>query len=80
MNFLKILAFLFLAAGFGIVFAARTIVKKYHLDQKSKCDFENEMTGEELQQYKVNKATVNVKMMGMLVALPGLILIVVLFK
>ena len=80
MLFLRALAFFFLVAGFSMVFAARYFVRKYALEQKVVCDFENEMSDDELQQYRVNKAAVNLKMLGMVVALPGLVLVLVLFR
>lgn len=80
MIILKIIAFVLLAAGFATVFAARFIVTRYNLDRNTKCSFENEMDEEELKQYKFNKATVNLKMLGMLIALPGLVLLLVILK
>lgn len=80
MLILKILAFLFLIAGFGTVFAAKSLVKRFGMDEKVKCDFENEMTEDELKQYKFNRASVNLKMLGMLVSIPGLVLILIAFK
>ncbi|NLP15388.1 MAG: hypothetical protein GX383_13135 [Clostridium sp.] len=80
MIFLRILMFLFIAAGFGIVLAAKAIVKRFKINEKTICHFEHEMTEEELERYKFNKAVLNVKMMGMLIALPGLILLLVIYK
>lgn len=76
----RILAFFFLIPGCGLVFAAKEIVKRFGLDKKQKCNFEGEMSEEEIEQYKFNHATVNLKMIGMLVAIPGFILIVIGFK
>lgn len=78
--FLRILPFVFLIPGFFTVFLARFIVKKYNLDKNVKAEFEHEMTEEEYAQYKLNKALVNVKMMGMLIALPGLALLIITYK
>jgi hypothetical protein len=77
---LKILPFIFLIPGFLTVFLARFIVAKYNLDKNVKAEFEHEMTEEEYAQYKLNKALVNVKMLGMLIALPGLALLILIFK
>lgn len=77
---LKILAFLLMGAGTVIVFGARWLVSKYNLDQRVTCDFENELSDEELALYKNNKAVVNMKMLGMLVVLPGLVMILLLFR
>lgn len=80
MLYLKILAFILIAAGALLVFAARAIVEKYNLDENIKCEFEEELQEDELKIYKYNKATVNMKMIGMLVALPGFLMIVAIFK
>lgn len=80
MAVLRILAFVFIILGFGMAISARALVQRFKLDQNTKCDFENEMDEEELKQYKLNKAIVNFKMLGMLVALPGIILLVIVFR
>jgi len=77
---LKVLAFVLILAGVFVVFGARWLVEKYNLDRDVKCDFEGEISEDELKQYKRNKAVVNLKMLGMLLALPGFILVILLFK
>lgn len=77
---LKIIGFIFLVAGMIIVYPAPKHVKKYGLDKKIKCDFQNEMNEEEVKAYKQKKAEVNLKMMGMLIMLPGLIMLLIAFK
>jgi hypothetical protein len=80
MIFLKILMFISIVAGFGTVLAAKAIVKRFKINENTKCNFEHEMTDEELEIYKFNKAVLNVKMMGMLIALPGFILVTIVYK
>ncbi|HHV98232.1 MAG TPA: hypothetical protein GXX36_01440 [Clostridiaceae bacterium] len=63
-----------------MVFASRWLVSKYRLDNNIKCDFENVFSEEELKEYKFNKAVVNLKMLGMLIALPGIALILIAFR
>ncbi|TYQ16503.1 UNVERIFIED_CONTAM: hypothetical protein Cloal_3047 [Acetivibrio alkalicellulosi] len=77
---LKVLAVLFLIPGFVSAIFSKPIVKKFNLDEKVECNFENQMSDEELLEYKINKAEVNVKMGGMLFALPGIIMILIAFK
>ncbi|HHV59856.1 MAG TPA: hypothetical protein GXX49_06145 [Clostridiaceae bacterium] len=77
---LKIIAFALLAAGLGIVFGAGKIVEHFQLDKNTKCDFSFEMREEELNLYKYNKAVINTKMLGMLIALPGFILVFIVFR
>lgn len=76
----KILPFIFLIPGFLTVFLAKIIVAKYNLDKNQEAKFEHEMNEEELSQYKLNKAIVNIKMLGMLIAIPGLVLLIILYK
>ena len=78
--FLKIISIIFLIAGFLVVYSARFIVRRFGLDRNAKCDFANEMSEEELQEYKFNKTVVNVKMLGMLIALPGIVLLLIAFR
>jgi hypothetical protein len=80
MLILKILGFVFLIPGILTVFGSRWLVARYGLDKNIGCDFENEMSEEELKQYRVNKAVVNLKMIGMLMALPGFIMIIIAFR
>ncbi|NLM59490.1 MAG: hypothetical protein GX194_10335 [Clostridium sp.] len=80
MIFLKILMFLFIATGFGTVLAAKAIVKRFKFNEKTECNFEHEMTDEELEKYKFERAVLNVKMLGMLIALPGLILVLFIYR
>ena len=77
---LKILTVVFVIPGMATVLAARWIVKKYALDRKMQCEYEDEMTEEEIAQYKNNKAVINVKMAGMLIALPGFIAAIIAFR
>lgn len=77
---LKILAGLILITGFAMVLAAKNIVRKFGLDKKIRLEHENKMEPEEIDDYKMLKATVNIKLYGMLVALPGLVLTLIAFR
>ena len=77
MAVLKILAFVFLVPGIAAVLGAKWIVERYGLDRHAKCEYEDELSEEELKQYKQNKAVVNLKMLGMLTALPGFVFMVI---
>lgn len=79
-DFLRFLPLLFLASAGVMVFGAKYFVKKYEMDKKVKCEYADEMTAEEVEKYKFDKAVVNLKMLGMLVALPGVVLVLVLFR
>jgi len=78
--FLRILAFVFMVPGFITVFAARKIVERFELDKKTKVDATYEMDKEELIKYKYEKAVVNVKLLGMLICLPGVVLTFIAFR
>jgi hypothetical protein len=76
----RVFGFAFLLVGFGMVFGAKSLVKKYDLDKKVNCNFEGELSEDEVQNYKLTKASVNVKMLGLLVSVPGLVFILLAFK
>lgn len=71
---LGIIALVIMAIGFAIVFSSRTIVNKFDLAKKQTIEHEEEMSGEELEEYKINKAIFNIKIIGLVVSIPGLIL------
>lgn len=73
-SYMEIGALILMLPGFVVVYLAKIIVKKYGLNEKAVCDFKDELTEEELVEYKFNKAILKVKMMGMTILLPGLIL------
>ena len=77
---LKIMAGVFLITGFGTVLEAKNLSKRFNMDQKVNVNFEHEMNEEEMAQYKQTKAAVNLKMYGMMIALPGVILTLIAFK
>jgi hypothetical protein len=79
-NMLRILAFILVAMGAIAVYGAKAVVSKYELDKKVKVEFENEMTEEEITNYKTQRAVLNIKIAGMLIALPGLIIVLVFFR
>ncbi|WP_036941917.1 hypothetical protein [Pseudobacteroides cellulosolvens] len=74
MNYIDIVAIFFIAMGAITTFGAKAIVKKLELNNRMTCDFENEMSEEELEEYLFNKAVVRCKMLGMIIALPGFIM------
>jgi len=80
MPVLEILAGLIMAAGVAMVAAAKKIVKKFGLDKKVTTEHESELDESELEEYRMLKATVNVKLYGMLVFLPGVILLLIAFN
>ncbi|NMB32867.1 MAG: hypothetical protein GX992_01320 [Clostridium sp.] len=80
MAFLKILMFFLLFTGVVVVFAAKPIVRKFGLNERTKCNLKNEMTREEIENYKFAKAVLSIKMIGMLIELPGLILLFVIYR
>jgi len=82
---LKILAFILLIGGAFTVFSAGIIVKRFHLDERIMRD--NGKYGEdkgiteydEIEKYRFDRAVLNLKLIGMLGVLPGLIIIILVF-
>lgn len=77
---LEILALVIIAAGFVMVLAAKVIVKKFDLAKKQTCQYSDEMSEEEMEDYKLNRAMLSVKMMGLAVTVPGIILLILYFN
>jgi len=77
---LKIIAGVFLLSGFLTVLGAKKLVERLGLDSRVKISDDYEMDGEDAREYRLVKATVNVKMIGMLIVLPGLILTLIAFR
>lgn len=77
---LKILAGLILILGFFIALTARGLVTRYNLDKRVTVDNESEFGEKEAEDYRYVKAVAIVKMCGMIIALPGLILTLFAFK
>ncbi len=73
MAYTEIMGLVLMLPGFVVVYLAKIIVDKYRFNEKAVCDFKDELTEEELAEYKFNKAILNVKMMGMAISLLGLI-------
>lgn len=75
-----ILALVIIAIGFAIVLSARAIVRKNDLVNKQKCEHAAEMSEDEVEEYKFNKAMLSVKMIGLAITIPGIILLLLFFK
>jgi hypothetical protein len=80
MKLLEILALVIMAIGFIIVYAAKPVVRKYDLAKNQKCEHSQQMTEEEIEEYKFNKAVLRVKMLGLIVSIPGIIILIFFFK
>jgi UPF0716 family protein affecting phage T7 exclusion len=77
LSYTVILGIILSLSGALCVFMSPVISKKLNLSENVKCDFDKEMTEEEVHNYKEMKASVNVKMAGMLLLLPGLIIVLI---
>lgn len=80
MTALKIIAFAFLIIGALINYGAKLIVRRMDLVEKIDANEANELTGEEFERYKLTKAIVRVKIIGFLIMLPGVFLLVYIFR
>lgn len=70
---------LFVIGNF-IVYGLKLIVNGFSLSEKVKCKFENELTPEQIKEYKMNKANVFVKLIGFSVLVPGLLVVFIVLK
>ncbi|MDF2985199.1 MAG: hypothetical protein K0R50_709 [Eubacterium sp.] len=80
MDIREILSLIIMAVGFITVYSAKFLVKKFRLYERQKCDNASEMSEEEIQTYKYNKAVFNIKITGLVISIPGLILFIVSFR
>lgn len=76
--FLKILGGVLAIAGAAVVFAAKPIVKSMGLSEKQKVNLETDE--ETLDKLKFQKALAKVKAVGGIVFLPGMLIILFVFK
>ena len=79
---LKIAGAVIALAGLAVIYGASKIVKAKNLDEKKKVDPERTalMDEEQLKKYKHDAAVLDVKIKGVLVALPGFIILLVMFR
>ncbi|HPJ22232.1 MAG TPA: hypothetical protein PLH18_07780 [Clostridia bacterium] len=76
--FLKIAGIVLAIAGAIVVFAAKPIVKARNMAEKQVVGLE--IDGEALENLKLQKAIVKVKMIGGIIFLPGMLLILYAFR
>ena len=76
--FLKIAGIVLAIAGAIVVFAAKPIVKSRNMAEKQVVGLE--IDGEALENLKLQKAIVKVKMIGGIIFLPGMLLILYAFR
>lgn len=77
---LKIIAFVLIIIGAIINYAAKAIANKMNLAHKVTVDEAMQLSEEELKDYKTAKAKVKVKLVGLLILLPGVLLVFYLFR
>jgi len=77
---LKIIAFALIIIGALINYEAKLIVRQMNLAEKIDASEAEELTGEELDQYKLTKAVARVKTIGFLIMLPGVFLVFYTFR
>lgn len=80
MDALKIIALTIIAIGAFINYGAKLIVNRMGLAEKVNVAEAQELTGEELEKYKLTKAIARVKVVGLLVMLPGVFLVFIAFR
>jgi hypothetical protein len=79
---LKIIGAVIAIAGLIVVYGAGRIVKAKKLDEKKKVDPERIalLDEEQVKKFKHDQAILDVKIAGVLIALPGFVLLLILFK
>ncbi len=80
MDLYEILSLVVIAVGFAISYMAKAIVKKFGLKEKQECENSAEMTEEEINEYKQNKAVYRMKLTGLAISIPGLVLFILSFR
>ena len=74
---MEILGLVLMIPGLVTIYLAKRIANKYKVCEKVFCSFEDELTDEELTEYKNNRAVLIVKIIGMIMLFPGLIWIII---
>lgn len=74
---LELLGIVLMIPGLITVYLAKMIANKYRLSEKVVCNFEEELNEKELTEFKNNRAILIVKVIGMMMLLPGLIWIII---
>lgn len=79
---LKVLGSLLAAAGLVVIYAAPKIVDVRKLDKKKKVDPERVagLDDDGIKKYKRDSAILDVKIKGLLLALPGFVIILIMFR
>ena len=77
---LTILALIIMGIGFAMVFLSKIIVNKFGLAKNQKCEYAEEMSEEEIEEYKINKAIFNIKIIGLVISIPGIVLLTIFSK
>lgn len=80
MTALKIIAFTLIIIGALTNYGAKLIVKRMNLVERINASEAEELTGEEFELYKLTKAIARVKVVGVLIMLPGVFLILYAFR
>lgn len=80
MTALKIIAITLIIIGALTNYGAKLIVRRMNLVEKINAKEAEEFTGEEYERYRFTKAIARVKVVGMLIMLPGVFLILYAFR
>ena len=77
---LKVIAVVIFLLGVFVVYAAKFFVKRYNLAAKEVVKYAEELKEKELELMKMTGAVLKVKIIGTFIALPGAVLIFILFR
>lgn len=76
MRILQIIGLLLVVIGIFLNYGAKYIVKRFELAKKQKVEISEEMTCDEIEQYRLNKSILRVKLFALTLLLPGILLAV----
>ena len=77
---IKIIAFILIILGALINYGAKLIVKRTRLVDKINVDEAMNLPTNDLEGYRLTKATVRIKLLGLMLMLPGVILVFIAFR
>lgn len=80
MDLLKILGFVLLAIGAIISYGSKAIAERTSLIHRINVDEAWDFPPEELESYRRQKASVRIKLIGMMVLLPGVIMLIIAYR
>lgn len=80
MEILKIIGYVLVVIGAVINYGSSLVVNRFGVKNRVSVKEAEELSGEDLENYKMTKAKVRVKIIGVLVMLPGVIMLFIAYR